>query len=154
MTEQSRDNGETVRYLLPTEAQFEYALRAGAATRYATGDSPQTLDGHANMQDASFERRLPNLDYEKYPSFKFDDGVPFTAVVGSYPKNAFGLYDMHGNVWEWCRDWYDAKYYTAAPDQDPPGPKTGSSRVLRGGSWSSGPGNVRCAFRRYDTPVF
>ncbi|MFM8726154.1 MAG: formylglycine-generating enzyme family protein, partial [Planctomycetaceae bacterium] len=78
LTEQSRDKSETVRYLLPTEAQFEYALRAGAATRYATGDSPQTLDGHANVQDASFERRFPNLDYETYPSFKFDDGVPFT----------------------------------------------------------------------------
>jgi len=104
------------------------------------------------VQDASLERRVPNLDYEKYPSFKFDDGVIFTAVVGSYPKNAFGLYDMHGNVFEWCRDWYDAKYYAAAPDQDPPGPKTGSFRVLRGGSWIYGPNRVRCAYRASTTP--
>lgn len=152
LTSQSKKKAETVRYLLPTEAQFEYAMRAGATTRFATGDSPQSLDGHANVQDASFERRLPNMDYAKYPSFRFDDGVAFTAVVGSYPKNAFGLYDMHGNVFEWCRDWYDAKYYATAPDQDPPGPNSGSFRVLRGGSWLSGPDFVRCAGRRSYAP--
>jgi formylglycine-generating enzyme required for sulfatase activity len=121
MTFESKKRAETVRYLLPTEAQFEYAIRAGATTRFATGDNPQSLEGHANVQDASLERRVPNLDYAKDPSFRFDDGVAFTAVVGSYPKNAFGLYDMQGNMLEWCRDWYDAKYYSAAPDQDPPG---------------------------------
>ena len=152
LTEESRKRGETVRYQLPTEAQFEYAMRAGATTRFATGDSPQSLDGHANVQDASLERRVPNLDYANYPSFKFDDGVAFTAAVGSYPKNAFGLYDMHGNVWEWCRDWYDATYYSTAPDQDPPGPQSGSSRVLRGGSWHYGPYVVRCAYRDFGAP--
>jgi formylglycine-generating enzyme required for sulfatase activity len=95
---------------------------------------------------------VPNLDYAKDPSFRFDDGVAFTAVVGSYPKNAFGLYDMQGNVLEWCRDWYDAKYYAAAPDQDPPGPSSGSFRVLRGGSWGNVPYNVRCASRSGSTP--
>ena len=152
LTSQSKKRAETVRYLLPTEAQFEYAMRAGATTRFAIGDSPQSLDGHANVQDASLERRVPNLDYAKDPSFRFDDGVAFTAVVGSYPKNAFGLYDMHGNVFEWCRDWYDAKYYATAPDQDPPGPSSGSFRVLRGGSWYLAPFNVRCASRNNSTP--
>ena len=152
LTEQSRQKGETVRYLLPTEAQFEYALRAGARTRFATGDSPQSLDGTANVQDASFERKFPNVDYAKFPSFNFDDGVAFTAVVGSYPKNAFGLYDMHGNVWEWCRDWYDVGYYASAPDQDPQGPSSGSSRVVRGGSWDYGPNFVRSASRYSSTP--
>jgi len=152
LTDESRKRGESVRYQLPTEAQFEYALRAGSTTRFATGDSPQSLDGHANVQDASLEQRVPNLDYAKFPSFKFDDGVAFTAAVGSYPKNAFGLYDMHGNVWEWCRDWYDAGYYSTAPDQDPPGPQSGSSRVLRGGSWHYEPYFVRCARRDYSTP--
>jgi formylglycine-generating enzyme required for sulfatase activity len=154
MTSESKKRAETVRYLLPTEAQFEYAMRAGATTRFATGDNSQSLDGHANVQDASLERRVPNVDYANYPSFSFDDGVAFTAVVGSYPKNAFGLYDMHGNVGEWCRDWYDAKYYAAARDQDPPGPSSGSFRVLRGGSWGSGPGGVRCAFRRSRAPEY
>jgi len=153
LTSQSQKKAETVRYLLPTEAQFEYAMRAGATTRFATGDNPQSLDGHANVLDASFERRVPNLkNYAKYPSFRFDDGVAFTAVVGRYPKNAFGLSDMHGNVFEWCRDWYDAKYYAAAPDQDPPGPSSGSFRVLRGGSWYGAPSLVRCADRNYGTP--
>ena len=152
LTEQSKTRGEQVRYLLPTEAQFEYALRAGARTRFATGDSPQSLRGAANVQDASFERKFPNANYEKYPSFQFDDGAAFTAVVGSYQKNAFGLYDMHGNVWEWCRDPYDAKYYSRAPDQDPPGPSSGSSRVLRGGSWGFVPYSVRCADRDNSTP--
>jgi len=90
LTEQSQKKGETVRYLPPTETQFEYALRAGVAKRFATGDNPQSLEGYANVQDASFERQFPNLDYEKSPSFKFDDGVALTAVVGSYRKNAFG----------------------------------------------------------------
>ncbi|MEI7700307.1 MAG: SUMF1/EgtB/PvdO family nonheme iron enzyme [Planctomycetia bacterium] len=152
LTKQSQQRGEKVRYLLPTEAQFEYALRAGARTRFATGDSLQSLRGTANVQDASFERKLPNADYEKYPSFRFDDGSAFTAVVGSYQKNAFGLYDMSGNVWEWCRDPYDPKYYSSAPDQDPPGPSSGSSRVLRGGSWVNGPRFVRCAGRDYGAP--
>ncbi len=153
LTEQSKTRGEQVRYLLPTEAQFEYALRAGARTRFATGDSPLSLRGAANVQDASFERKFPKYDYEKYPSFQFDDGAAFTAVVASYQKNAFGLYDMHGNVWEWCRDPYNAKYYSRAPDQDPPGPSSGSSRVLRGGSWFSVPFLVRCAFRFNHTPA-
>jgi formylglycine-generating enzyme required for sulfatase activity len=152
LTSESKKRAESVRYLLPTEAQFEYAMRAGATTRFATGDNPQSLDGHANVQDASLERRVPNVDYANYPSFSLDDGVAFTAVVGSYPKNAFGLSDMHGNVFEWCRDWYDAKYYSAAPDQDPPGPSSGSFRVLRGGSWFFGPYVVRCAVRVVNAP--
>ena len=159
LTSESKKRAESVRYLLPTEAQFEYAMRAGATTRFATGDHPQSLDGHANVRDASLERRVPNLDYAKYPSFRFDDGVAFTAVVGSYPKNAFELNDMHGNVFEWCRDLYDSKYYDAAPDQDPPGPSSESFRyesfrVNRGGSWRGDPNHVRCASRFSNTPGF
>ena len=153
LTDQSREKNETVQYSLPTEAQFEYALRAGATARYATGDSPQSLDGHANVRDASIMQRFSNRIFSSAP-FQFDDGVVFTAVVASYPKNAFGLYDMHGNAIEWCRDWYDATYYATAPDQDPPGPSSGSFRVLRGGSWLGAPVNVRCAGRVNDAPEF
>jgi|GEM_PF-2754511 sulfatase modifying factor 1 len=147
----SRLRGDRTPHLLPTEAQFEYAMRAGATTRFATGDNPQSLDGYANVQDASLKLRVPNLNYANYPSFRFDDGVAL-AVLGSYQKNAFGLYDMRGNVWEWCRDGYDAKYYAAAPDQDPPGPSSGSFRVLRGGSWFREPISVRCASRFFNAP--
>jgi formylglycine-generating enzyme required for sulfatase activity len=143
---------ETVQYSLPTEAQFEYALRAGATARYATGDSPQSLDGHANVRDASIMQRFSKGIFPS-PPFQFDDGVVFTAVVASYPKNAFGLYDMHGNAAEWCRDWCDATDYATAPDQDPPGPSSGSFRVLRGGSWLNAPYFVRCAARNVSTPL-
>jgi sulfatase modifying factor 1 len=153
VTGESAKRGEQVRCLLPTEAQWEYAARAGARTRFATGDSPLSLNGAANVQDASFEPQFPRVDFEKYPSFGFNDGAAFTSVVGRYQKNAFGIYDMHGNVWEWCRDWYDGEYYGKSPAVDPQGPSSGSSRVLRGGSWVGEPVFVRCARRSSSTPV-
>jgi sulfatase modifying factor 1 len=134
---------------LPTEAEWEYACRAGTTTRYATGDTPCGISGVGNVRDASLERELPNLDYVKYPPFSFDDGAAFTSVAGKYKPNAFGLYDMHGNVWEWCSDWYDEKYYASAPAADPTGPDSGTVRVLRGGSWFNGPLFVRSANRLY-----
>src|SRR5262249_50174470 len=70
-----------------------------------------------------------------------------TAAVGGYPPNAFGLYDMHGNVWEWGDDWYDPKYSHASPLEDPPGPDEGASRVVRGGSWFSNGPICRTAYR-------
>jgi len=77
--------------------------------------------------------------------------VPYYAhQVARKLPNPFGLYDMHGNVREWCSDWYGG--YPSTPLSDPPGPKTGSSRVLRGGSWGNAPDDVRCAGRNHDTP--
>ena len=76
-----------------------------------------------------------------------------TAPVGKYLPNAFGLHDMIGNVWEWCGDWYDEKYYTRSPKDDPAGPADGSQRVLRGGSWHGGPWCVRCAHRGRGVPT-
>lgn len=126
-------------------------MRAGATTRFSTGDNPQSLDGYANVQDASLKLRVPNLNYANYPSFRFDDGVAL-AVVGSYQKNAFGLYDMRGKVWEWCSDWHGD--YPSNPLTDPQGPDSGSFRVLRGGSWVGGPNLVRCALRNSITPEY
>jgi formylglycine-generating enzyme required for sulfatase activity len=137
---------------LPTEAEWEYACRAGSTTRYATGETPRSVNGFGNVRDASLEAEWPNQDFVEYPPFSFNDGAAFTSVAGKYKPNAFGLYDMHGNVWEWCSDWYDEKYYARSPGSDPKGPDSGSFRVLRGGSWDYGPRRVRCAARLYFTP--
>jgi formylglycine-generating enzyme required for sulfatase activity len=113
----SRD-GNT--YRLPTEAEWEYACGAG---------KPRMIDGPALDQIAWYGRNSGNL----------------THPVGTKQPNAFGLYDMLGNVWEWCQDWYDENYYQNSPGKDPLGPATGKSRVYRGGDyWGQSP---RCENR-------
>ena len=132
-------------YGLPTEAQWEYACRAGTKTRYATGDREGSLKGFANVADLSL-KAFPGANPDwKYVDF--DDGYATTAPVGKFKKNGFGLFDMHGNVWEWCEDWFDSKYYANSPRKDPEGPESGKSRVLRGGSWYVDPRLCRSAFR-------
>jgi formylglycine-generating enzyme required for sulfatase activity len=113
------------KYRLPTEAEWEYACRAGTRTRFAFGDD--LTPGQAN-----FEGRFLNQGP------KPETGLGRTCRVGSYKPNAWGLYDMHGNVWEWCADWYQPDYYTKSPRKDPPGPEKGDGdrRVRRGGDFS------------------
>jgi formylglycine-generating enzyme required for sulfatase activity/tRNA A-37 threonylcarbamoyl transferase component Bud32 len=123
-------------YRLPTEAEWEYACRGG-------GSSYQVFAfGHSLSSDqANFNGEQPFGDAPK--------GLQLgrTTTVGSYQPNAFGLYDMHGNVWEWCADWYDEDYYKTSPRKDPTGPATGTSRVTRGGAWNYAGSGCRSASR-------
>lgn len=143
----SQKEGKT--YRLPTEAEWEYACRAGTLTRYASGDDPQSLLKVANTFDADAAKNWPRLlgyAQQGHDSFKF------TAPVGSFAPNGFGLYDMHGNVWEWVADWYDENYYAYSPTDDPRGPATGNVRVRRGGSWHTWALYARSSFRNWNTP--
>jgi len=113
-------------YRLPTEAEWEYACRAGAATKYSFGDDPSELG-----DSAWYSGNASNT----------------THPVGQKRPNAFGLYDMHGNVWEWCWDWYSDSYYKEPVVDDPLGPSGASHRVVRGGSWLFVARHVRAAYR-------
>ena len=141
----SKKEGKT--YTLPTEAEWEYACRAGTTTRFWCGDADGSLEGHANIADTALRDRL---DADFASSFTFasrDDHFPFTSPVGSFKANPWGLYDMHGNVWQWCADGYGADSYRTGGKIDPKGPNDGDSRVLRGGSWGSDPKVCRSANR-------
>ena len=139
---------ESRTYRLPTEAEWEYACRAGTTTRYYSGDDPETLAKVGNVPDATAKAKFPDW----IRTIKASDGYVFTAPVGKFKPNAFGLYDMHGNVWQWCADWYGADYYAKSPIDDPTGPDCGDGRVLRGGSWINWPFYARSAGRSRSTP--
>jgi hypothetical protein len=126
---------------LPTEAEWEHACRAGTKTRYCTGDSERDLDRAAwNADNSTGSTRIAG---PMRASAASSDGT--THAVGQKTPNAWGLYDMHGNVSEWCADWFDA--YKAEAAVDPQGPPEGQHRVLRGGSLCTGPEGCRSASR-------
>ena len=117
-------------YRLLTEAEWEYACRAGSKTRFSFGDAESDLGRYAWYSGNSGSKTHP---------------------VGEKKPNAFGFYDMHGNVWEWVNDWYDS-YGNDGPQTDPQGPSTGQVRVVRGGSWNGDAGYLRSAYRDDNTP--
>ncbi len=121
-----KTGGQGGQFVLPSEAQWEYACRAGSTTRYCIGDDSSKLDEYAWYG--------ANSDGKTHP-------------VGEKKPNAWGLYDVHGNVWEWCQDWYDGDYYAKLLMDDPIGAATGSNRVVRGGSWDDAARHCRSANR-------
>ncbi|MFM7056829.1 MAG: formylglycine-generating enzyme family protein [Planctomycetota bacterium] len=146
---------ESVRYRLPTEAEWEYACRAGADSTFQNGLSAQEVTTIGNVADLSLKAAGVDLDKDSDFTFaKTDDGYVFTAPAGSFQPNAFGLYDMTGNVCEWCSDWFQENYYISSPAVDPQGPETGVFRVFRGGGWQAWSRQVRAANRARFGPDF
>jgi formylglycine-generating enzyme required for sulfatase activity len=122
---------EKATYRLPTEAEWEYACRAGTTTQYSFGD-----------------------DYNELPKYGWHNknAAGKSHPVGTLLPNPFGLFDMHGNLYEWCGDYFDEKWYSTSPLNDPNGPSVGSTRVIRGGYWNHFASNCRSAYRYNHTP--
>ncbi|MBN1293240.1 MAG: SUMF1/EgtB/PvdO family nonheme iron enzyme [Candidatus Latescibacteria bacterium] len=128
-------------FRLPTEAEWEYACRAGTETCFYTGNYLQGLGAKSlDMDNAGWYLYNWGLENKK------------THIVGEKEPNAFGLYDMHGNIGEWCNDWYAEDYYKSSPSADPAGPTSGTDRVIRGGSWCNTAAGCRSANRFWCKP--
>jgi formylglycine-generating enzyme len=126
-------NFEANGYRLPTEAEWEYACRAGTTTAYFFGDNPGRLGDYAWFDKNSGGHPRP---------------------IGQKQPNPWGLYDIVGNVWEWCNDWYKVDYYQESPKQDPRGADEGQNKVLRGGAWRFSADNCRCGYRYNESPGY
>ncbi|MBL9135416.1 MAG: formylglycine-generating enzyme family protein [Verrucomicrobiales bacterium] len=124
---------EATGYRLPTEAEWEYACRAGTTTRYFFGDSPAKLGTYAWFDKNAGGRPRP---------------------VGQKQPNSWGLYDMSGNVWQWCNDFYQVDYYATSPKEDPRGPESGDKKVVRGGAWRFGAETCKSGYRYNESPGY
>jgi formylglycine-generating enzyme required for sulfatase activity len=141
LTDLDAKAGERRTYRLPTEAEWEYACRAGTTTPFWSGAA-------LGADRANFDAAFP------YGGAARGVSLARPCPVGSYPPNKLGLYDLHGNIWHWCQDWYDRGYYGRGPAKDPAGPDRGTSRVIRGGSWCVGGRECRAAYRGNEAPNF
>jgi formylglycine-generating enzyme required for sulfatase activity len=148
----SRKTGKD--YRLPTEAEYEYGTRArtspGPAPRYFFGDNEASMCRYGNGADQTAKDTIPGAD--KWIIFPCSDGYAYTAPVGSFLPNGFGLYDMHGNIFSWTEDCYHDSYSGAPTDGTAWRAGDCSSRVLRGGSWNLYPGYLRSAVRASNNP--
>ncbi len=142
-------------YRLPTEAEWEYAARAGSETAYSNGGDlfPGDSDGDGtdDLDECSGNLMLQNSTYLDDIAW-YCGNANTTVDVGNAGVNDWGLYDVHGNVREWCHDWWDGSPYTEEPMEDPWGDKDGDSRVIRGGAFSNSPRMLRSAFRSKASP--
>jgi sulfatase modifying factor 1 len=133
---------------LPSEAQWEYACRAGTSTRFSFGDDLDALPRFANTADLDFGDAHPGA--RRFPLLERHDGYAETAPVARFAPNPWGLYDMHGNVQQWCADWYAD--YPPGSATDPRGPPGGLFRVIRGGAWCIPAASCRSAERSGNAP--
>ncbi len=165
----SKKEGAT--YRLPTEAEWEYTCRAGTTTIYSCGDDPDKVYASGNVADESLEQAHEHEVLRQRADYQGkSDGHVYTAPVGSFKANPWGLYDMHGNVWEWCYDRFSDQHYQERVEKiggknwrlkkdlvivDPQGPETttqhkyGDWRSMRGGCWYVSPVSCRCDYRGF-----
>ncbi len=143
----SQKSGRT--YRLPTEAEWEFAARAGSKATYFWGNNPDDACKYANVADLTAKKR-----WKKWTVFNCDDKFLVTSPVGSFLPNNYGLYDMLGNVWQWVEDVYNTEAYIKLQKYNPVYEGSGKYRVMRGGGWSNGPLGVRVSHRVPLTPDF
>ncbi|MBE0585575.1 MAG: formylglycine-generating enzyme family protein [Desulfofustis sp.] len=143
----SQQAGQTFR--LPTEAEWEYAVRSGTSESRFWGNNPEEACTYANVADRTARER-----WAKWTTFNCDDGHAVAAPVGSFQPNGNGVYDMLGNAWEWCLDVYNYEAYAKLPKNDPVYSGSGEYRVMRGGGWSNGPLGIRSSHRVGLSPGF